>query len=379
MGGESGKVLGPENRVAHHRNNGEVGPQQPIGSEVAGEVLERARGGDDQDACIPRDRWKRGAAPLEHQQPRAPRCSDRDRLDDVGVERRSRESPSGPPCPDGRDPRGQSVLEVVARGVVPGAGDLEQSPEAHAPRLHDLRLCRTAAAHGDHDRVPAETRSLAGHLTGDGRLARALAGPDHGERRHALGRRCGDGRRETEVRPLVHGAGGEHRRGDLHPFPVAEDRLVREVEHRPSLEVVEGGRHRPTERSGHDLEGHAEIGDDAGPELLGAADEERAHHVVTAVTSHVDGVAHHRRVMLTIHEDEGPYRIGHGGGTGGVSAVVDRRGGLHGLLAVGRRGLEEREARHLEPTAERELSIDPDGPALELEHVVARLRMAAHA
>ena len=96
------------------------------------------------------------------------------------------------PAADGRHAGEDRVLEAVGGGVPPRPRGGEQvgDVERLAAR-HDLGLRRPAAAHGDDDHAALAAEAVveqARQVAGDGRLADALAGPDHVERRHAAQR-----------------------------------------------------------------------------------------------------------------------------------------------------------------------------------------------
>jgi hypothetical protein len=108
-------------------------------------------------------------------------------------------------------------------------------------------------------------------------------------------------------------------RGELHPFGVAEDRLVREVEHSPRPALVD----RPGERGGDVLarldHRDAQVERAARVELLGAPDEERERDEVAPLGRDLDPPAGDGRIVLPVDESDDVQRtssgsIGSGGG-----------------------------------------------------------------
>ena len=110
-------------------------------------------------------------------------------------------------------------------------------------RLDHLRLRRPAAAHRDDDDV-AVAREQPREVPGDRRLADALAGADHGDRRQL--ERLEQRRVEAEVGADVRQARRERARDPAEPLGRPEHRLVGEVD--DDLGAVEA-RRRAARRS----------------------------------------------------------------------------------------------------------------------------------
>ena len=166
------------------------------------------------------------------------------------------------------------------------AGEREQVVERRR-RLDELRLGRPAAAHR-HDDDAAVAGEHARDVPGHRRLPDPLAQADHGERRRLdrLERR----RIEAEVGADVRQPERERARRPEHPLARPEHRLVGEVDHEIRLDRVE----RVDERDAVVV---------AAPQLLRPADEQRADDVVR---QRLERVAHDRRVVLAVDQDERP-------------------------------------------------------------------------
>ena len=188
-------------------------------------------------------------------------------------------------------------------------------------------LRRPAAAHRDHHRLETAAGRQAGDGSGDRGLAGSLAGADDRERRHRQGWTV-LGWVEPEVGADVGNAGREGDGDQLHPFPIAEHRLVGEVEDHLRREFGDRGQQRMHRLVGHDDDGYPEVGRIVtGGELLRPTHQERGHDLVAALPRHLQGGARDRRVVLTVHEGERSH-VGLLAGTGmelGYAACRSRR------------------------------------------------------
>ena len=153
--------------------------------------------------------------------------------------------------------------------------------------LDQLGLRRPAASHRDDDDA-AVAREEARQVDGDGRLADALAGADHRDRRQL--ERLQLRRVEAEVGADVGETRRERARRPLESLDRAEHGLVGEVD---------DDLRRPEAVDQRD----AVVAAVPFAELLGAADEDRS---LPLVRERCERVAHHRRIVLTVDERDRP-------------------------------------------------------------------------
>ncbi len=164
------------------------------------------------------------------------------------------------------------------------ADQLDEPIEVDAARLGDLRLGGPSPAHRHDDRGAAPRRA-ASRATSPlmAVLPGAFARADHGDR----GDRDGgpsSGRREPEVRRPRSGTPRvSATRRKLHALAVAENRLVRQVEHDlgaaiASIASASAGHAVGSRRHAR----NAEVGQRTRVDLLDAADEDSADHLVAA-------------------------------------------------------------------------------------------------
>ena len=192
------------------------------------------------------------------------------------------------------------------------------------------RLRRPAAAHRHDDRVEAAAGRQPGDAPGDRGLAGPLAGPDHRERRDRKGRSL-LGRVEPEVGAHVRDARDQRDGRELHPFPVAEHRFVRQVQDDVGRQVGDGAPQATHPVVGDEAHGHAEVGEfGAGRQLLGPADEQRRDDLVPTLACRHQGGTRDRGVVLTVHEGERSH-VGLLGGWG--SGLADQSPPGTGLAA----------------------------------------------
>ncbi len=251
---------GAGSTAAHEEH--EVRDEHAVGVEIGRRVLSRP---DDEDPSVDGYGRNRRTAAVEDRELRGTLLDQLGAPVHVRREYLACQSSTGAATADGRNAGEGGGLEVVGGSVAAGPGDLQERLDGRSD-LDDLGLGRAPSPHGDDDHVQAlgeEPRQVAR----DRRFADALAGPDHGERRHAAEplvlRRL-----EAEVRPHVSQPVCESAACPQHPLTRAEHRLVREVDDDLDLgrDLVERLEHRqavllPT------------------AELLSATDEDRSHEV----------------------------------------------------------------------------------------------------
>ncbi len=150
-------------------------------------------------------------------------------------------------------------------------------------RRDQLRCRRPAPPHRDDDHAPV-AGERACHCTGHGRLADALAGSDHRDRRNVerLERR----RVEAEVGSDVRNAVGEEPAREVQARLRIEYRLVRQVDGDLRVARLRHERHAIVRNA---------------PQLLGAADQ---HHADELVRELLEGVPDDVWIMLAVdHRD----------------------------------------------------------------------------
>ena len=155
-------------------------------------------------------------------------------------------------------------------------------------RLDELGLGRSASSHRDDD-DSALAREQARDVCGHRRLADALAGPDHRQRRKV--ERFEPRRLEMEVRADVLQPQDERAARQLESLDRRHHRLVREVDDDVGLALVE----RRDERHAVAL---------AAAKLLCPADEQRTDELVR---ERCERGANHRRVMLPVDDRDRPH------------------------------------------------------------------------
>ena len=176
---------------------------------------------------------------------------------DVRDEDRAGEAATSPATADRRHAGQRRDLEVVGRGMAPGARALDELGERRR-RLDDLRLSRSAATHRHHDDA-AVVREETCEMRRYRGLPDALARADHGDRGQL--ERLELRRVEPEVGADVRQALGQRLRGPAEAAGGPEHGLVGEVDHHlGSGEVVD--------------ERHPVVG--VAAQLLGASDHDRA-------------------------------------------------------------------------------------------------------
>ena len=146
--------------VLGHRDDDEIGEQGAVRVEVAGRdrcVLVRA---DDEDPAVGGDRRDRGAAPVEHDQVGLELLREPHAREHVRDPDRAREAAAAAPAADRRQAGERRRLEVVGRGVAPGAGELEQVGHGR-PDLDDLGLGRARRAPSPRRRRAGRARASA--------------------------------------------------------------------------------------------------------------------------------------------------------------------------------------------------------------------------
>ena len=206
-------------------------------------------------------------------------------------------APASPP-PQRRQPTvGSPVSAAVSRWSDAAWRPARESCEqvGHG-RLHldDLGLGRPSTPHRDDDDA-----AVAGHhprdVPGDGRLADALAGADHGDGRRPD--RLEARRLEPEVGALVRHAERQGAGGEPEPRRRPEHGLIREIEH-------DIGRVLEDRRLERRCERHAVLL--AATQLLGAADEDAGDDLLRQLR---EGVPDHGGVMLPVdHGDRSHER-----------------------------------------------------------------------
>jgi hypothetical protein len=207
-------------------------------------------------------------------------------LQHVGLERSAREPSPGATAADRGNPCERGRLEVVGGGMATGPREREQVVQRRR-RLDELRLSGPASPHR-HDNDPPVAGENARCVSGHRGLADPLAEADHRERRRIDGmeRR----RVEAEVRADVRQPEDERPRRPQQPFPRAEHRLVGQVDDDVRLHRVQ----RLDERDAVVL---------SPTQLLRPADEQRPDDLVR---QRGERVAHDRRVVLTVDENDRP-------------------------------------------------------------------------
>ena len=238
---EGGECVGPEDRLLGHGNDGEVRNQQSIRTERAGYLAGRGRAAHDQHGGIRMGGRDRRPRPLEDDHVGPLRFRRRDRRRDRVVHGRSREAAAGPTGAHGGHAREGGVLVDVGRRV--SARRCQRQERLHGRRLlraaHDHGLGWPAPAHRHDDDRRAARGQVPRQGARNGRLARALAGTDHGDRRHGRQHRP-LGWIEAEVRAAVGNAGGERARDEAEPQGGVHDRCVRHVDHDLRPVLIEG-------------------------------------------------------------------------------------------------------------------------------------------
>ena len=309
-----------ERRLAH-RQHDEVRHQQAVGAEIAGHVLGRLGRPGDAERRVGGHRRRHGAAALEDGQRRPGTLDQRQRGGHVGVEGGSGHAAAAAAAADGRHAGEDRVLEAVGRRVPAGPRGGEQVGGIRARRARG-----TISGSGGPPRPMATTTTppsraiapveQAREVTGDGRLADALAGPDDVERRQRAQRQARR-RVEGEVGAAVRGPGRQRGAHQQEALAVAEHRLVGEVDDDlgggGADRAGDGGRHGGRvagARVDRSDRGQAELGREArragvaGAQLLAAAGEQPAGDLVP-VAQPVERRAHDRRVVLAVDDDEG--------------------------------------------------------------------------
>ena len=199
---------------------------------------------------------------------------------------RTGEPAAAPATADGLDADERGRLEVVGRGVSPGARELEQRVDVRRDLRH-LGLGWAASSHRDNDDLPV-AREQPSRVRRDRGLPHALAGaddPDRGERERRELRRV-----EAKVGADVRQAGGKHPARQPKALLRAEHRLVREID--DELRPVLG--ERAVEIVGEDDAVVRVVA-----QLLGAPHEVRGDELVREL---LERRSHDRRIVLAIDE-----------------------------------------------------------------------------
>ncbi len=186
--------------------------------------------------------------------------------------------------------------------MLAGPGAFEQIVERRRLRgaVDQLRLLGPAPSHRDDDDAVALPQQP-GHVSADGRLADPLPRSDHGDRRHP-GRRSRR-RPELEIGAVIGEPGSERVADEPEALALAQHRLVGEVDD-PARGVLAGrGQHAGGGIAPGVLERDAVVRHSA--QLLGTTEEQGRDDLVVPPR---DGERrpHHRRVVLTVHERDGP-------------------------------------------------------------------------
>ena len=208
-----------------------------------------------------------GAAAVEHDEVGTELDGQLRSLVDVRDRDRAGEPAAAAAAADRLDAGERGRLEVVRRGVAPGARELEQRVEVRRD-ARDLGLGRPAAPHRDDDDLPVARIEPRG-VSGDRRLADPLAGADDPDRRQRERRQLG--RVEAEVGADVRQPGREHAAREAEALPRAEHGLVGEIddELRPVLR-----------ERGLEIAGNLDAVVGVVAQLLGAADDVGGDEVV---------------------------------------------------------------------------------------------------
>ena len=186
---------------------------------------------------------------------------------------------------------------------------LQQAGEIDGSGLRDLRLGRPPSAHRDDHGIQAPTSGQTREGSRDGRLPGSLPRADHSHRRYRK-RRTLDRRVQSEVPAQVREAPRERHARQLHPFPIAQHRFVGQIQHTLGLELVDRERERGHAVMTGDPRRQPELGRRARLELLAATHEQRADHVMAALTGGLDPPAGDRWIVLAVDQDDDPHRSG---------------------------------------------------------------------
>jgi hypothetical protein len=266
----------------------------PVLVQVAGDDLGALLRVDDENAPARLDGRKGGAAAVEHDEVRAQ--ADRELRALVHVRHRdgSSQPAAAATAADGLDTGERRSLQVVRGCMAPGARELEQRLEVRGD-AGDLGLGRASPPHRDDDDLTVARVEPRG-MSRDRGLPDPLARADDPDRRER--KRLQLGWVEPEVGAHVGQSRREHAAREPEALERSEHRLVGEVDD----ELWPVLRERGIEVACH-LD--AVVGIVA--QLLGAADDVGGDEVVGQLR---ERGLHHRRVMLSIDQGQGPHAPG---------------------------------------------------------------------
>ena len=246
---------------------------------------------DDDDCAIGGDRWKRSAAAVEHHEFRIESRSNTRTLGHVRRRNCPGEPATAAPAADRCDTHDRCGLEVIRRGVSPGAGELDQRLDRRRDR-HHLGIARPASAHRDDDHVAVgreQSREMPGHC----RLPNALPRSHDGNRGHfewSPRRRI-----EPEVGPDVRDAAGQHSAGERETLGRPEHGLVGEVD--DDVGCMRGDR-------GLDVGGERQPVLLTSAQLLVPADENCGGEVIRKLR---ESVTHDGGIVLAVDDRNRPH------------------------------------------------------------------------
>ena len=218
-------------------------------------------------------------------------CGDARTLGHVRRRNRAGEPAAAAPAADRCDTDDRGGLEVVRRGVSPGARKLDQRLDRRRDR-HHLGVGRPASPHRDDDHVVVgreQSREVSGHR----RLPDTLPRPHDGDRGHREGSPCR--RIEPEVRPDVRDAARQHPAGERETLGRAEHGLVGEVD--DDVRRVRGDR-------GLDVGGERDPVLLTSAQLLLPADENGGGEVVWKLH---ESVTHDGGIVLAVDDRNRPH------------------------------------------------------------------------